>query len=373
MKTIKHTDMFSDGNFEKIKRDVRKKLKKKSRAVEVQDILDHWDEVKAQIISDIKNRKLKHFAHRAWVRREGIKDRIVCQPSLNRIRPELIYQYIFAYGVKDELLKGQYFLSVGSLEGKGVHFGKKYLEKYIRKHNCRYVLQLDIKKFYQNINTELLKYMVEKRIKDQDMLYLTKYLIDNNVAILNDGTIIANGLLIGAYSSQILGNFYLQKLDHYIKEKLGANFYMRNMDDMVIIGNNKRELRRIYKEIKTYARFLGLEIKPNWQVYKYEHNGKGRFIDYLGFKFYRSKTTVRKRIFFKFIKVLNKIKKFGLNLKCAKSVIAYKGWFKHTDTKHFFMNEVSNVVSINKCKKLISKGEKDDNNILQFSSKRKTA
>lgn len=367
--------MFSDENFRKIKGEVKKKGSNESRTEEVKDILNNWDETKSDVTSDIKERKLKPFIHRAWIKREGYKDRIICRPSLNRARPELIYQYLFAYGVKDELLKGQYFLSVGSLEGKGVHFGKKYLEKYIRKHSkeCRYVLQLDIRKFYQSVNTELLKYMVEKRIKDQDMLYLTKYLIDNNVAILNDGTVISTGLLIGAYSSQILGNFYLQGLDHYIKETLGAKFYMRNMDDMVILGSNKRELRKMYEQIKTYARFLGLHIKANWQVYKYEYNGKGRFIDYLGFKFYREKTTIRKRIFLKFKKVLNKIKKFGLNLKRAKSVIAYKGWFKHTDTKHFFNTEASNVVSIKQCKRLISKGAKNDNNILQFPVERKTA
>lgn len=52
----------------------------------------------------------------------------------------------------------------------------------------------------------------------------------------------ANGVPLGFYTSQWLANWYLESLDHFIKETLHIKYYVRYMDDMALFGANKREL-----------------------------------------------------------------------------------------------------------------------------------
>ncbi|MCB5607984.1 RNA-directed DNA polymerase, partial [[Ruminococcus] gnavus] len=77
---------------------------------------------------------------------------------------------------------------------------------------------------------------------------------------------------LGYFTSQWFGNFYLKALDHYIKEELRAEHYMRYMDDMVILGKSKKKLHKIHAAIETYLNDnLDLEIKGDWQVFRFEY------------------------------------------------------------------------------------------------------
>ena len=64
--------------------------------------------------------------------------------------------------------------------------------------------------------------------------------------------------------------FYLQDLDHYIKEKLKVKYYIRYMDDIVLFHKNKKELRKIKNEIELFLKNEGLDLKENWQLFKTE-------------------------------------------------------------------------------------------------------
>ena len=55
------------------------------------------------------------------------------------------------------------------------------------------------------------------------------------------------GVPLGYFTSQWFGNFYLKALDHYIKEELHAEHYMRYMDDMVILGKSKKKLHKMHR------------------------------------------------------------------------------------------------------------------------------
>lgn len=80
------------------------------------------------------------------------------------------------------------------------------------------------------------------------------------------------GVPLGYFTSQWFGNFYLKALDHYIKEELHAEHYMRYMDDMVILGKSKKKLHKIHAAIETYLNDnLDLEIKGDWQVFRFEY------------------------------------------------------------------------------------------------------
>ena len=65
------------------------------------------------------------------------------------------------------------------------------------------------------------------------------------------------------------------------------------MDDMLLFHRNKKELRKVKDEIEIYLHKENLKLKENWQLFKTE----SRPIDFLGYRFYRGYTTLRRSNF----------------------------------------------------------------------------
>lgn len=91
----------------------------------------------------------------------------------------------------------------------------------------------------------------------------------------------SRGYLFGNYTSQWFANFYLQDLDHYIKEELKVPYYVRYMDDMVLFHRNKKELHKIRTKIEEFLQKEDLKLKENWQLWKTD----SRPIDFLRLSF----------------------------------------------------------------------------------------
>ena len=151
-----------------------------------------------------------------------------------------------------------------------------------------YCLKIDIRKFYPSVNHEVLKELLRKKIKDARFLALLDGIIDS-----------ADGLPIGNYTSQGLANFYLSYLMHYVNEVLKVNA-VEYADDIVFFADNKAALHDTLIKVKDYVETrLKLELKGNYQIFPIADNREdknGRALDYVGFKFYRRQTLLRKRI-----------------------------------------------------------------------------
>ncbi len=302
----------------------------------------------------------KPLVHKATLINDGflLKKRIIIQPYFY---PEQWSQHVVVETLQKIFMKGMYVYSCGSIPGRGIHYGKKYLEKFIKNNpkEIKYVLKIDIHHFYQSINTDLLKERFKNLIHDEKMLALVYYVIDSNAAEHN-GEIIKQGLPIGFYTSQWFANWYLQPFDHYIKEVLKAKCYVRYMDDIVIFGRNKKELKKQFELIREYLKSLDLEVKSNYQIFRFDYidkNGKrkGRFIDFMGFKFYRDKTTIRGKIFIRAIRKARRIKQKGrITWFDACQMLSYLGWFKPTATHGAYKKYIEPFVNIKVCKKIIS-------------------
>lgn len=140
------------------------------------------------------------------------------------------------------------------IKGRGILGAYKSIIKALKdKNNTQYCLKFDIKKFYPNINHNILKSILRKKIKDKDFLWLLNEVIDS-----------APGCPIGNYCSQYFANLYLTYFDHWLKENKKVKYYFRYCDDIVILDNNKEELHILFKEIREYLYTkLKLEIKDN--------------------------------------------------------------------------------------------------------------
>lgn len=272
---------------------------------------------------------------------------------------ELAVQHAIVQALKPIFLKGAYKHSYAATPGKGAHLGKKYMEKWIRKdiRNCKYVLKMDIKKFFPSIPHDKLKDKLARTFRDKKLLQILFEIVD----------VTDIGIPLGFYTSQWFSNWYLQKLDHYIKEDLKAVYYIRFMDDMVILGANKRKLHRMRDKIENYLNNeLGLELKANWQVYRFDHTKGshtcGKDIDFMGFRFYRKKTTMRRSIMLKATRTARKIaKKEKATIYDIRKMLSYLGWITHTDTYGMYLKWIKPYISFQYFKRRMSVFDRKQN------------
>lgn len=255
-----------------------------------------------------------------------------------RIFPDQFVHWAIILQLQPILSKGMDDWCCASVKGRGTLYAKNFIEKKLDNSNnenrkipverqYKYCLKMDIRKFFQNINKDILMQKLERKVKDKEMLKICSDIIYSTY-----GT----GIPLGYYTSQWFANFYLQDFDHNLREKLmpkyGVDTYLRYMDDMIILGSNKRKLNQLMKEIQNYLMSeLGLELKNTSCVFDISE----REIDFIGFKFSYGKTTLRKSILHN-IKLANgELYKGKFTLKQLRVAGAYNGWLKHSNTKEF--------------------------------------
>lgn len=273
----------------------------------------------------------------------GKKERIISKP---RYFPDQIVHWALMLQIQPIIMRGMYEYNCGSIPGRGSSFGAKSVRRWMDadQKNTKYCLKLDIAKFYPSMRGDVLKGMFRRIIKCDHTLWLIDSIIDS-----------ADGLPIGNFTSQWFANFALQGLDHCIKEMLGAVYYVRYVDDLVIFGPNKRKLHRMRQEIDTYLRGIKLELKGNWQVFRVDDRG----VDFLGLRFFRGKTILRKRVALRMRRRAKKIgKKRRLSARDAAAIISYWGWIKRTNSFRFYHANIKPHVKIETARKAVSRHAK---------------
>lgn len=199
------------------------------------------------------------------------------------------------------------------IKKRGIHLLLRNLNHDLKDvSGTRYCLKFDIKKFYPSIDHEVMKQLIRRKFKDQDLLWLLDEIIDS-----------APGLPIGNYLSQYLANFYLSYFDHWIKEQKCMKYYYRYADDIVILDSDKNKLHALLDEIKIYLGNLKLEVKDNHQVFPVAARG----IDFVGYVFHHTHVKIRKSIKKNFARKLSRNPNH-------ESKSSYLGWLGHCNAKH---------------------------------------
>lgn len=188
-----------------------------------------------------------------------------------------------------------------------------------------YCLKLDVKKYFPSIDRDILFGLIQRKIKDKDALWLIKTTLDHNPS--------DNGLGVGALTSQLFANVYLNQLDHYAKEELRIKYYIRYMDDVVILGDNKQDLHRTRKEIEDFLWYeLRLETNSKTQVLPVN-----RGITFLGYRVWpthrllkgQSKRRAKRRL----KNYMKLYKKGEIELEeINQSIMSWLGHVKHCDS-----------------------------------------
>ena len=202
------------------------------------------------------------------------------------------------------------------IKGRGIHSAAEKLKNILKSDpdGTKYCLKLDIRKFYPNIDHDILKAKLRKKIKDHDLLWLLDEIIDS-----------APGVPIGNYLSQYFANLYLTYFDHWLKEELKVKYYFRYCDDMIILSGDKAELHALRLKVDQYMKEnLNLVVKGNWQVFPVD----ARSLDFVGYRFYHTHTLLRKSIKKAFARKMAHLHGEPL----LKSYAAYMGWARHCNS-----------------------------------------
>jgi len=313
--------------------------KNKTKKFAVKNALNDFENSVTFVKTLLDNKTYTPNKYYPSVIKDGIsrKERTIYKP---KFFPDQVIHWCLINKIKPLIMRGMYHWSCASIPGRGPHYAKKACEKWIRNDysNTRYCLKIDIRKYYPNINKGRLKEKFRRLIKDTDTLWLIDAIIDSH----------HEGLPIGNYTSQWFANFYLQDTDHFIKEELDIKYYIRYMDDLVMFGSNKRELRKKFERLRSFLADESLTIKGNWQIF----NVSKRRLDFCGFCFTRDKTFIRKRIsrrmrakYYSFLKRPNRHN--------AASLMSYYGWVKHTDSyilfKKYFKDKLKKIKEALRC------------------------
>ena len=169
--------------------------------------------------------------------------------------------------------------------GKGTHFAMKrlsgFLTDFYKKNGTEgYFLKCDIRKFFDNIDHEILKAKLEKVFTDERLLLFLFQIIDSYEKTPG------KGLPLGNQTSQWFAIYYLDGFDRLIKEKMHIKYYSRYMDDCILVHKDKAYLRECLEVMRAYIeKELHLSFNEKTDIYPIK-NG----VDYLGWHFYMTDT-----------------------------------------------------------------------------------
>lgn len=238
--------------------------------------------------------------------------------------PDGIIHQLCVMAMHNVLMRGMYRWSCASIPGRGNKCAADYVKRSLKKDpkGTKYCLKMDIYHYYPSISPRNLIWALARKIKDKRFLRLVYDITASNPS---------GGLAIGFYINQWLANYYLETLDNFILALPGAKYYVRNMDDMVLLGPNKKKLHRARKEIGRFLREkLKLRLKKNWQVFPVAVRG----IDFVGYRFFGTHTTLRRRNFLRYVRQCHRVRKkieCGDEISCkqAAGLLSRAGQLKH--------------------------------------------
>jgi len=289
------------------------------------NILDlHWE---------LYNKTYQHGLYHAFkindpkprdIHKANVRDRLVHRA---------IYRILYSYFDKKFI-----FDSYSCRCRKGTHRAINRFRQYtliVSKNNTKtvWVLKCDIRKFFANINHNILKDIFLKHITDSDIIWLLGCVVDS----FNTQDKIGVGLPLGNLTSQLFVNIYMNEFDQFVKRKLKAKYYIRYADDFVIFSQDKKWLEEILKRIKLFLiEELKLELHPDKVFIKTFVSGID-FLGWINFSHHKMlRTTTKKRMF----------KKVSFN-PVSEMLNSYLGLLKHGNTYKIRRNLINNYKNKN--------------------------
>jgi retron-type reverse transcriptase len=299
--------------------------KGKMRKKDVLEFAQRVEENLFCLIADLKNSR---YVHGKYIRF------IVCDPKRREIAKAPVRDRVLHHAlcrIIVPLFEPSFvFDSYSSRKEKGIHKAGKRLrefaEKLSRNHTKTvWMLQVDMRKFFDSVDHEILFSLLQKKIKDVKIMNLLKIIIQSYEKSAS------KGIPLGNLTSQLFSNVYLNLLDNFVKRELQAKYYLRYADDIIILSCDKNFLENCLKNVADFIEEkLKLELHPKKISLKKWHRGID-FLGYVNFSHHSILRTKTKR------RMIGRMKSKNIELKSRiiteksyqQSLQSYLGVLKH--------------------------------------------
>ena len=296
MKTYRNLwkDLYS---FENLERAYWQARKHKSNNPKVIKFEKHWRLNLCILLRELRTKTYKPLPLMKFVLRDpktrlicvsDFRDRIVHHALVNILQPIFEPRFIFD--------------SHASRKGKGTTTALRRFDQFKRKVTVNgsllsarrtandvagYALKADIRHYFQTVDHEVLLRIISKHVKDNDVLWLVRVILDNY-----DSEAPGKGMPLGNWTSQFFANIYLNELDQFVKHSLKAKYYIRYVDDFIILHESRTALQEYERKIQMFLQdVLKLELHPD----KCQIVSLKRGISLLGFRVFYHHKRLRKR------------------------------------------------------------------------------
>lgn len=204
---------------------------------------------------------------------------VMALPYPDRIVQWALYQYLNP--IYDKLFIED---SYACRKGKGSHKAATRLQYWMRQIDRKptgdwYVLKLDISKYFYRVDHEKLLGILARRVKDPQMMAFIRSVVNSRAEPFGlprgkgptetppEEWLYEVGMPIGNLTSQLFANIYLNELDQFCKHKLKIHYYIRYMDDIIVLGQGKEALHRWKAEIQKFLQEeLALDLNDKTSI-----------------------------------------------------------------------------------------------------------
>ena len=251
---------------------------------EVLEFSDHAEEKIMRIHRQLATRSWKPGKYRQFLSHQEVKRRVIDAPDFaDRVVHMAIYRVLSPL-FDSKFIYDSYACRAGKGSTKAVARVRDFLRRAKRQYEKVYVLQCDIAKFYPSIYKPYLMEKMARTIRDKDVLELLE-------TIYYDFNGEERGVPIGAATSQLAANVVLDTLDHFCKECMMVKYYVRYMDDVIILGDSKDLLHNYLRDIEwLVSGVLKLRLNPKTRIYP-----ASRGVDFAGYRTWATHIKPRKR------------------------------------------------------------------------------
>lgn len=262
--------------------------KGKSSRLDVIEFSLNYEERLNEILEELKSMSYTFDSYNLFYVHEPKERKILAAPFRDRI----VHTWYVENFLKPYFVPSFIFHSYACIENRGMHKCALDVKGGLRKCNkfypLGYILKMDISKYFENIDRNILYGLICKKIADKKVLDLTRKILDST-----KDYDITNGksLPIGNYSSQMFANIYLNELDKYLKETLRLKIIYRYMDDVVIILENKSKAKEVLKLITIFLEErLNLRLNSKTNIFKISQG-----VNFCGYKISNGRMKLRNR------------------------------------------------------------------------------
>lgn len=271
---MQYSDIYSFENLYDAYLKARKQKRYRGEVLHFSYNLDH------ELII-LQNELKQHTYHvgeyRPFIVTEPKRRQIVALPFRDRI-----VQHALNNIIEPVFEKRMIYDSYACRINKGTHAAARRVSYFLGKPENNYFLKMDVKSFFASINRDILKTIIRRYIDDGEIIWLLNVILDSSPV---------TGLPIGNLMSQLFANVYLHELDHHCKCAVGVRYYLRYMDDIIVMSYSKPYLKALLIDIESFlADHLNIALNNKTNIGKCSDG-----IEFVGYRIWRNYKLIKKQ------------------------------------------------------------------------------